>query len=194
MLFHSCAKASKLTAFLLFALAASENSRIFEKKKLQALHHGNNTPMTQCRSCPECRRCGEDTARHFFLQNPCFTIWVMKLCNEEMGEPEKYSGSIKDRWIKLSATRKMEHGIRGVNPHSGRCMRFTFRKRKGLCESSAIVGVFGCDEGFDSLAKVAIQPIRHVFWLRKPRFGFESLIQISNVILNKNRVHTTSWK
>lgn len=64
----------------------------------------------------------------------------------------------------------MEHSIRGVNPHGGRCMWFTFRKGKGSGESSAVASVFGCDDWLDGLAKVTIQPIRHVFWLRKPRF------------------------
>ena len=79
----------------------------------------------------------------------------------------------------------MKHSIRRVNPHGSRCMRFTFRKGKGSGKSSVVTGVFGCDDGLDDLAKVTIQPIRHVFWLRKPRLGLESLIQVSSDILNK---------
>jgi len=37
-----------------------------------------------------------------------------------------------------------------------------------------VIGIFGCDEGLDG-PEVTIQPIRHVFWLRKPRFGFGCL-------------------
>lgn len=76
----------------------------------------------------------------------------------------------------------MEHGIRGVNPHSGSRMWFIFGKRKGSCKSST---VFGSNEQHDGLAEVAIEPGRHVIRLLEPRFGFASLNQVSQHNLYK---------
>lgn len=63
----------------------------------------------------------------------------------------------------FSSTTQMEHGIGGVNPHSGKCLWFIFHKWGVLRQTLTVIGIFGSDEGLDGLTEVTTQPIRHVF-------------------------------